>query len=80
MALTPRQAFGAPTISVPLADALGRVCGEQVMPYPPGIPLLLPGEVIGAEHIAFLRAQLAHGVRLVGPEDPGLRSLRVIVA
>ncbi len=78
MALTPRQAFGAPTTPVPLAEALGRVCGEQVMPYPPGIPLLLPGEVVGAEHIAFLRAQLAHGVRLVGPEEPGLRTLRVI--
>lgn len=78
MALTPRQAFGAPTVAVPLAEAQGRICGEQVMPYPPGIPLLFPGELIAAEHIAFLRAQLAHGVRLVGPEDPLLRTLRVI--
>lgn len=78
MALTPRQAFGAATVAVPLAEAPGRVCGEQVMPYPPGIPLLLPGELIATEHIAFLRAQLAHGVRLVGPEDPGLRTLRVM--
>lgn len=78
MALTPRQAFGAPTVAVPLDDAVGRVCGEQVMPYPPGIPLVLPGEVVGAEHVAFLRAQLAHGVRLVGPEDPGLQTLRVM--
>ncbi len=77
MALTPRQAFGAPTTAVPLAEAIGRICGEQVMPYPPGIPLLLPGELIAAEHVAFLRAQIAHGVRLVGPEDPLLRTLRV---
>ncbi len=79
MALTPRQAFGAPTTVVKLEDAIGRVCAEQVMPYPPGIPLLLPGEVVGAEHVDYLRGQLAHGVRLVGPEDPGLRTLRVII-
>lgn len=79
MALTPREAFGRPTQAVPLAGAVGRICGEQVMPYPPGIPVLLPGEVVGAEHVDFLTAQLAHGVRLVGPEDPGLSTLRVCV-
>ncbi|HRE28732.1 MAG TPA: hypothetical protein PK954_18960, partial [Anaerolineales bacterium] len=79
MALTPREAFGRPTQAVPLEGAVGRICGEQVMPYPPGIPVLLPGEVVGAEHVDFLTAQLAHGVRLVGPEDPGLSTLRVCV-
>lgn len=78
MALTPRQAFGTPTLPVPLAEALGRVCAEQVMPYPPGIPVLLPGEIVGADHIDYLHSQAAHGVRIVGPEDQRLQTLRVI--
>src|SRR4051794_3135163 len=42
--LTPREAFFAPRQVVPLAEAAGRVTTEMIAPYPPGIPLLLPGD------------------------------------
>jgi arginine/lysine/ornithine decarboxylase len=47
--LTPRDAFFGPTRTVSITDAGGRVCAEQVTPYPPGIPPLIPGERISAE-------------------------------
>ena len=51
-----RQAWFAPHRSVPLAQAAGRVCARSVTPYPPGVPLLYPGERIRQVHIEFLRA------------------------
>jgi len=39
---------------VPLAEAAGEVAGNLVVPYPPGIPLLAPGDAIGKEHVEYL--------------------------
>ncbi len=41
-------------VSVPLMDALGQVCGIKVVPYPPGVPLLMPGERVTEAHIQYL--------------------------
>lgn len=51
-----RQAFFAARRTVPLAQAAGCICARPVTPYPPGVPLLYPGERIGQVHIEFLRA------------------------
>lgn len=51
-ALTPSQAFNRKKISIKKDDAIGEVCGEIIMKYPPGIPILLPGEIIQPEHIS----------------------------
>ena len=54
-ALSPRQALFAPRESVPLEDSAGRVAAEQIAPYPPGVPVIAPGEVIEKKHLAYLR-------------------------
>ena len=53
--LTPRQALFAPRRRVPLADSAGRVCACQIAPYPPGVPVIAPGERIEKKHLAYLR-------------------------
>jgi lysine decarboxylase/arginine decarboxylase len=79
LALSPREALRRPTRAIPLAAATGAVCAEQVMPYPPGIPLLVPGEIITAELIERLKHLLTLAITLVGPEDPQLATIRVVV-
>ncbi|MGH2929641.1 MAG: aminotransferase class I/II-fold pyridoxal phosphate-dependent enzyme, partial [Solirubrobacteraceae bacterium] len=77
-AMTPREAFFAPHERVDAADAAGRVCAETAAPYPPGIPVLAPGEVVTAELIAALRAEAAAGTRVAYCSDPTLSTLLVV--
>ncbi len=77
-ALSPREAFFAPRISVPLAEAAGSISTETLCPYPPGIPVVLPGEVITPEAIAFLQQTQSAGGLIVGCVDPTLQSIQVI--
>jgi len=78
-ALSPRDAFFAPSRATPLAECTGQVSAEMVTPYPPGIPVLGPGEEISAEIVAYLREAAATGLKVHGPEDRALRSLRVVI-
>ncbi len=68
----------APAVALPLAECAGQVSAEMVTPYPPGIPVLGPGEEISAEIVAYLREAGAAGLKVHGPEDRTLRSLRVV--
>ena len=77
-AMTPRDAFFAPSRAVAPEDAVGEVSAELVIPYPPGIPVLAPGDVITAEKIAFLREGAAQGMYLSGPIDQTLATIRVV--
>jgi lysine decarboxylase len=52
-------AWRSPAIGVPLADAVGRIAAEPLCPYPPGIPLLVPGERIDGDRAAWLASQQA---------------------
>jgi arginine/lysine/ornithine decarboxylase len=79
-AMTPRDAFFATTLAVPLADAAGRVAAELVTPYPPGIPVLAPGEVVTADKLLYLDECRRKGVHLRGPADPALATIRVVAA
>ncbi|MDE6261069.1 MAG: amino acid decarboxylase, partial [Oscillospiraceae bacterium] len=54
-ALTPRQALFAPRKTIPLAEAAGRIAACQIAPYPPGVPVIAPGERIEKKHLAYLR-------------------------
>jgi arginine/lysine/ornithine decarboxylase len=76
--MTPRDAFFAPFRQIPLEAASGEVSTELVIPYPPGIPVLAPGEVITAEKIAYLREGARHGMYVSGPADPALATIRVV--
>src|SRR5262249_29254016 len=64
MPIPPRQAFFSPNETVVADVAVGRVSAELVAPYPPGIPVLAPGEVITAGALAALRAAKAQGGRI----------------
>jgi arginine/lysine/ornithine decarboxylase len=76
--LTPREAFFAPARPVSLLSATGEVAAESVVPYPPGIPVLVPGEVIAAEKVAHLCHALAHGMHVCGAADSTLETVQVV--
>ena len=63
-AMSPRAAFFSAHESVPADLAVGRVSAELVAPYPPGIPVLAPGELVTEALLAGLRAVAADGVRV----------------
>ncbi|MBV9425442.1 MAG: hypothetical protein JOZ98_21220 [Solirubrobacterales bacterium] len=73
----PRDAFFGPAESVPVRDAIGRVAAEQITPYPPGIPAVVPGERINREVIDYLLSGLKAGIVLPDPADPTLETIRV---
>lgn len=54
-ALTPRQAMFAPRETVELAQSAGRIAAGQIAPYPPGVPVIAPGERIEKKHLAYLK-------------------------
>jgi arginine/lysine/ornithine decarboxylase len=76
--LNPRQATFRSARRVPLIEARGEVCAEQVIPYPPGIPLLMPGEVISAEMIDYVQYLRRQRIKIVGPEDLQMNTVRII--
>ncbi len=78
--LTLRDAFFSPSETIPIAQTLGRMSAELVCPYPPGIPVLMPGEVISPAAIAYLQQICIAGGMISGCADPTLETLRVILA
>jgi arginine/lysine/ornithine decarboxylase len=74
----PRDAFFGPVEVVPAAEAPGRVCAEQLTPYPPGIPALLPGEVVNDAVVEYLRTGLTAGMVIPDAADPSLETIRVV--
>jgi lysine decarboxylase len=77
-ATDPRSAFFARHETVPAAAAVGRVSAELIAPYPPGVPVLAPGEVISATALGALQATLADGGRIAYAADPALTTIQVI--
>jgi arginine decarboxylase len=77
-ALTPREAFFSSRETIDAADAAGRVAAEMVVPYPPGIPAIAPGEVVSRELVEALRESAAGGTRLSYCADPTLGTLQVV--
>lgn len=75
---TPRKAFYAKKRSLPLDEAAGQVCSEFVMCYPPGIPILAPGELITPEIIEYIRYAKEKGCQMTGTEDINIERLNVL--
>lgn len=78
--LTPREAYFAGSRALPLPASVGHVAAEAIVPYPPGIPVLVPGEVISVEKAEYLQAAVAGGLHVRGAADSTLRTLRVVDA
>ncbi|MDR2089366.1 MAG: arginine decarboxylase [Clostridiales Family XIII bacterium] len=69
MAMTPRAAHFAERTRVPVREAEGRICAQMLVPYPPGIPVVCPGELITRDIRAFLDEQIEKGRHLHGLEE-----------
>lgn len=78
MAVLPRAAFYSQTRSVELEYAEGEISAEAITAYPPGIPLVCPGEVITREIIDYVNLLKKEHADLQGPEDPELRCIRIL--
>jgi arginine decarboxylase len=76
--LTPRDAYFAASESVPIAQAVDRISAELVCPYPPGIPLLMPGEQITQAALNYLKAVVEAGGVVTGVADAALQTLKVV--
>lgn len=76
----PREAFLGESESIAVDDAIGRVSAEAIAGYPPGIPVLLPGERITEDVIDYLRSLQSVGARLHGASDPAFQTMRVLAA
>lgn len=76
--VSPRDAFFAESERVDADDAIGRVSVETLCPYPPGIPVIVPGERISAECIQLIRSVLDAGGSVSGASDESLSTIRVL--
>ena len=77
--LTPKEAFYADKEEmIPINETVGRICTEFVMSYPPGIPILAPGERITQEILDYILYAKEKGCSLTGPEDEKCERLNVI--
>ncbi len=79
VAMSPAEAFYAPAEVLPLEDCLGRIAAESVMCYPPGIPILAPGERVTAEALEYIRYAKEKGSKMTGTDDPEVEKLYVIL-
>lgn len=76
--ISPREAFFAVSEILPLDETNKRICAEIVCPYPPGIPVLMPGEIITKPSLEYLQQIQAMGGFISGCADPSLKSLKVV--
>jgi arginine decarboxylase len=77
-AMTPREAYFAASEALPAADAIGRISAETLCPYPPGIPVVLLGEILTRDHLSYLEAVRDAGGEISGATDCSLATLKVI--
>ncbi|HSX99977.1 MAG TPA: ornithine decarboxylase [Streptomyces sp.] len=77
-AMSPREAFFGEVEHVPVERAAGRISAEMVSPYPPGVPVIAPGEVITDAVLDHLRSGVEHGVLIPDAADASVRTLRVV--
>ncbi|PLT46392.1 Arginine decarboxylase [Paenibacillus pasadenensis] len=79
LSLTPREAFYGETEVLPFKESAGRIIAEFIYVYPPGIPILLPGEVISQSNIDYIVDHVEVGLPVKGPEDRSIQFVKVIV-
>lgn len=76
--ISPREALFGNTCMVPFQKSVGMVCAEIVTFYPPGIPILCPGEGITQEIIDYCQRLQQAGMHISGPEDCTLQTIKVV--
>ena len=78
LVLTPQEAFFAQKKRLPLSQAVGEVSSESLMTYPPGIPLLAPGERITQEIVDFIKSSKEAGCVITGTQDITAEHINVL--
>jgi hypothetical protein len=78
LAVSPQAAFYADKEQLDIQDTAGRICSEFLMCYPPGIPILAPGEMITDEILDYIIYAKEKGCSITGPEDPDIKKLNVL--
>lgn len=78
VAVSPQEAFYAEKESLPIDQTAGRICSEFVMCYPPGIPILAPGERITEPILKYIHYAKEKGCSMTGPEDEQIERLNVL--
>ena len=76
--LPPRQAFYAEAEEIAFCAAVGRISAEQISFYPPGIPVIIPGEMVTKEILNYCQRMLALGLPVSGPRDGTLAKIQVV--
>ena len=76
--MIPRDAFFAIHETIDFEDSKNRICGEIVTPYPPGIPILRPGDLISEDIIEYIKLELQGGAHIQGPVDHTMKTIRVV--
>lgn len=74
----PREAFNSEKVVLPLKDSRGRISGEFLLAYPPGIPVLCPGEIITEEIINYIQKLKDTGLYVQGTEDSEVNFIKVV--
>ena len=74
-----REAYFASTEMVSAADAVGRVSADLIAPYPPGVAVIAPGEILTEQIVQGLSASQKVGVRIAYATDPTLAKYRVVI-
>jgi len=77
--LPPQKAFYAEKKMIPISESSGQISGEFVMAYPPGIPILAPGEKITDEIIDYIEYAKEKGCLLTGTEDMKVENINVVI-
>jgi lysine decarboxylase len=73
-----REAYFATTEMVSAADAIGRVSADLIAPYPPGVAVIAPGEILTKQIVEGLSVSQRAGVRIAYATDPTLEKFRVV--
>lgn len=76
--VSPRETFYASTVAVALTEAVDKICAEEITFYPPGIPLVMPGEKISAQTVELIRREKFSGSRVIGASDPTLTTIKAV--
>jgi len=74
----PQEAFYSPKVRLPLRECASRICAEFVMCYPPGIPIVAPGEEITSDIVNYIVYAKEKGCQLTGPEDMNIEYVNVL--
>lgn len=76
--MPPQEAFYAEKIQLPIAESAGKICGESVMCYPPGIPIIAPGEIITDEIVEYITYAKEKGCFMTGTQDSNIEKINVL--